>query len=178
MYSYQSINICKVYLPAIEGHVPGDIVRTFQAFIEFCYLVHGDVITDETLAKLQDALGWFHQYREIFRTTGVRPDGFSLPHQHSLTHYKVLIRSFGAPNGLCTSIMESKHIKAVKEPWRCSNKFHALGQMLLTNQHLDKLAAAAIDFEKRGMLKGSAASSHFQYLRTIFFSHSVSLLSG
>ena len=177
MYSYQSINICKVYLPAIEGHVPGDIVGTFRAFIEFCYLVHGDVITDETLAKLQDALGWFHQYHEIFHTTGVRPDGFSLPHQHSLTHYKVLIRSFGAPNGLCTLIMESKHIKAVKEPWRCSNKFHALGQMLLTNQRLDKLAAAAVDFEKCGMLKGSAASSHFQYLHA-FFSCSVSLLLG
>ena len=48
--------------------------------------------------------------------------------------------------------------------------------MLLTNQHLDKLAAATIDFEKRGMLKASPASSHFQYLRTIFPSHSVSLL--
>ena len=66
----------------------------------------------------------------------------------SITHYEVLIWSFGTPNGLCTSIMESKHIKAVKEPWRRSNKFHALGQMLLTNQHLEKLAAAAIDFEK------------------------------
>ena len=116
MYSYQSANIYKVYLPAIEGHVPGDIVHTFWAFIEFCYLVRRDVITDETLAKLQDALGWFHQYREIFHTTGVHPDGFSLPRQHSFTHYEVLIQSFGAPNGLCTSIMESKHIKAVKEP--------------------------------------------------------------
>ena len=177
MYSYQSANIYKVYLPAIEGHVPGDIVHIFRAFIEFCYLVRGDVITDETLAKLQDVLGRFHQYREIFHTTGVCPDGFSLPHQHSLTHYEVLIWSFGAPNGLCTSITESKHIKAVKEPWRRSNTFHALGQMLLTNQRLDKLAAAAVDFEKRGMLKGSGAFSHFQYL-CAFFSCSVSLLLG
>jgi len=48
--------------------------------------------------------------------------------------------------------------------------------MLLTNQHLDKLAAATIDFEKRGMLKGSLASSHFQYLRMKFPPHSVPLL--
>lgn len=41
--------------------------------------------------------------------------------------------------------------------------------MLLTNQCMDKLAAAAVDFEKRGMLKDSLASSHFQYLGTIAF---------
>ena len=46
--------------------------------------------------------------------------------------------------------------------------------MLLTNQRLDKLAAATVDFKQRGMLKSSAASSHFQYLRMIFPSHSVS----
>ena len=70
---------------------------------------------------------------------GVCPDGFSLPCQHSLVHYEALIRLFGAPNGLCMSITVSKHIKAVKEPWRHSSKFKALGQMLLMNQHLDKL---------------------------------------
>ena len=34
---------------------------------------------------------------------------------------------------------------------------------------MDKLAAAAIDSEKCGMLKDSLASSHFQYLGTIAF---------
>ncbi|KAG1755316.1 hypothetical protein EDD22DRAFT_751299, partial [Suillus occidentalis] len=65
---------------------------------------------------------------------------------------------FGAPNGLCSSITESKHIKAVKEPWRWSNKHNALGQMLLTNQRLDKLAASRLDFAARGMLVGSVLS--------------------
>ena len=55
-----------------------------------------------------------------------------------------------------------------------SNKYKALSQMLLTNQHLDKLAAAMVDFEQHGMLKSSTASSHFQYLCMIFPSHSVS----
>jgi len=64
-----------------------------------------------------------------------------------------LIREFGAPNGLCSSITESKHIKAVKEPWRRSSRFEALGQMLLTNQRLDKLAAARVDFKARGMFQ-------------------------
>ena len=76
-----------------------------------------------------------------------------------MNHYRHLIQVFGAPNGLCSSITESKHVKAVKEPWRRSNHFNALGQMLLTNQRLDKLAAARVDFENRGMLQGSVLSA-------------------
>ncbi|KAG1884782.1 hypothetical protein F4604DRAFT_1878701 [Suillus subluteus] len=48
----------------------------------------------------------------------------------------------------------SKHIKAVKEPWRCSSRFKVLGQMLLMNQCLDKVAAACADFEAHSMLRG------------------------
>ncbi|KAH7909624.1 hypothetical protein BJ138DRAFT_1197066, partial [Hygrophoropsis aurantiaca] len=47
---------------------------------------------------------------------------------------------------------ESKHIKAVKEPWRRSSRYEALSQMLRTNQRLDKLAASRVDFQSRGML--------------------------
>jgi len=90
-----------------------------------------------------------------FEDCGVRTEGFNLPRQHSLNHYLQLIRAFGAPNGLCSSITESKHIKAVKEPWRRSNRFNALSQMLLTNQRLDKLAAAHVNFAHRGMLQGT-----------------------
>ena len=59
------------------------------------------------------------------------------------------------PNGICSSIMESKHIKAVKEPWRRSSRFEAMEQMLLMNQRLDKLAAAHVDFTNRKMLSGT-----------------------
>jgi len=47
----------------------------------------------------------------------------------------------------------------VKEPWRRSSRFEALSQMLLTNQRLDKLAAARADFTERGMLEGTCLSS-------------------
>lgn len=69
--------------------------------------------------------------------------------------YPYLIQLYGAPNGLCSSITKSKHIKAVKEPYRCSNCFVALGQMLLTNQRLDKLSAVRANFTSRHMLRGS-----------------------
>ncbi|TBU21633.1 hypothetical protein BD311DRAFT_782809 [Dichomitus squalens] len=147
--------LMKVYLPAIKGYVPPQMVQCLSAFLEFCYLVRRDTITTCTMAQIKDALARFHRDRVIFEEVGVCLDGFSLPRQHSLKHYPALIQMFGALNGLCSSITESKHIKAVKEPYQRSNRFEALGQMLLTNQRLDKLAAARVDFTARGMLHGS-----------------------
>ena len=135
------------------------MVQAMRAFLEFCYIARRDVHDTHSLVALEDALQRFHHHREIFRTSGVRVEGFNLPRQHSLIHYVKLIRAYGAPNGLCSSITESKHIKAVKEPWRRSNRFDALSQMLLTNQRLNKLAAARADFANRGMLKGTCLSS-------------------
>ena len=83
--------VSKVYLPAIEGHVLDDIIHTFRAFLEFCYLVRRDMHTEHSVAQVQDALIRFHRYRVIFESTGVRPDGFSLPWQHSLVHFPKLI---------------------------------------------------------------------------------------
>jgi len=51
-----------------------------------------------------------------------------------------------------TASAHPHHITAVKKPWRRSSRFEALGQMLLTNQRLDKLAATKADFISRGML--------------------------
>jgi hypothetical protein len=140
------------------------MVRCFTSFLDFCYITRQNVHTYKTLLCLEKALDDFHRYREVFRTTGVRPVGFGLPRQHAMKHYPTLIRQFGAPNGLCSSITESKHIKAVKEPWRRSNRYEALGQMLLTNQRLDKLAALRVDFAQRGMLKGTCLSSVLEEL--------------
>lgn len=83
--------------------------------------------------------------------TGVR-DSFSLPRQHSVVHYPVHIMEFGAPNGICSTITESRHITAVKKPWQRSNRYNALSQMLLINQRLDKLIALRVDLVDRGFL--------------------------
>ncbi|KAI0691935.1 hypothetical protein BC835DRAFT_1534514 [Cytidiella melzeri] len=147
--------LMKVYLPALRGYVPSEIIKTFSSFLDFCYLVRGSSFTPQTLERLDHLLEVFHHYREVFRTSGVRPEGFSLPRQHSLTHYRRLIQEFGAPYGLCSSITESRHITAVKRPWRRSNRYNALGQMLITNQRLDKLAALRVSYVSRGMLPAS-----------------------
>ncbi|TFK60592.1 hypothetical protein BDN72DRAFT_872887 [Pluteus cervinus] len=144
--------LMKVFLPALKGLVPDEIVTAIRWFLDFCYLVRHSVISETTLSAVDNALSEFHVHREFFRDSGVRPDGFSLPRQHSLIHYHDNIVKFGAPNGLCSSITESRHITAVKKPWRRSNRYEAIGQMLLTNQRLDKLAAARADFVSWGML--------------------------
>ncbi|KAG1724326.1 uncharacterized protein EDB91DRAFT_1269275 [Suillus paluster] len=99
--------LMKVYLPAIEGHLPTDIVCAFHALLEFCYLVRHNIITDDALVKIEDALSRFHHYHELFKMSGAIPT-FSLPCQHSLKHYIQNIRLFAAPNGLCSSITENK----------------------------------------------------------------------
>ncbi|KZP09744.1 hypothetical protein FIBSPDRAFT_963695 [Athelia psychrophila] len=144
--------LMRVYLAAIEGFVPDEAVRALCAFIDFCYLARRDIHDTDSLAKMDAVLAEFHEYRKIFVELGIRLD-FNLPRQHSARHWTKLIREFGAPNGLCSSITESKHIKAVKQPWRRSNRYKALQQMLYINQRLDKLLAAHIDFVRRGMLE-------------------------
>ncbi|KAG6809036.1 hypothetical protein H0H92_001858, partial [Tricholoma furcatifolium] len=144
--------LMKVYLSAIVGHVPNAMVECIATFIDACYLCRRDDLSEASVKQLEDTIARFHNLREIFRTTGVRPTGFSLPRQHALSHYPNHIRNFGTPNGLCSSITESRHITAVKQPWRRSNRYEALGQMLLTNQRLDKLLASRTDFVARGIL--------------------------
>ncbi|KAF8551067.1 hypothetical protein OG21DRAFT_1478282 [Imleria badia] len=145
--------LMKVYLTAIEGHVPCDVVWALHALLEFCCLMCRNIITETTLAAIDDALECYHQYREVFYPDTVST--FSLPRQHAMTHYPDLIHLFGTPNGLCSSITESKHIKAVKQPYRRSNHHNALGQMLTTNQRLDKLAHCRVDFKQWEMLDGT-----------------------
>jgi hypothetical protein len=159
----------------LQGHLPNDVIRTFHAFLDFCYVVRRSALTELHLNQLQDALAQFHRYRTIFEASGVRPNGISLPRQHALVHYHSLIRLFGAPNGLCTSITESKHIRAVKEPWRRSSRNQPLCQMLVTNQRLDQLVAAQTDFIDRGMLDVPCMSS-FKWHRLT--SHRCSRLSN
>ncbi|KAG1753701.1 uncharacterized protein EDB91DRAFT_1234119 [Suillus paluster] len=136
--------LMKVYLPAIRGHVPDDIVHTFSTFLDFATL-------------FDDALDQFHRYQEIFKTTGVTLS-FSLPCQHSLNHYLFLIWQFGAPNGLCSSITESKHIKAIKEPWRRSSWFKVCGML--------KGSCLSIEGEVSEMVDGPAVEAHVDLAAT------------
>jgi hypothetical protein len=129
------------------------MVEAIRDLLDFSYLVRRNDFDMKTLDMVSEALAQFHQHHKVFHTTGVWHTGFRLPHQHSLCHYRHNIEEFGALNGLCSSITESRHKSAVKKPWHQSSQYEALGQMLLINQHLDKLAASRADFIERGMLR-------------------------
>lgn len=158
--------LMKVYVAAIAGHVPSEMVKCVSAFLDFCYIARRNALTSKDLKDLEDALTCFHRHREVFvGTAGVNKDRISLPQQHSLTHYFRSIRLFGSPNGLCSSITESKHIKSVKEPWRRSSRYRALKQMLTINSRLDKLASACRVFDRLGMMEGTTTSYTAMILR-------------
>ena len=129
------------------------MVQALSAFMDFCYLVRRNIFDESTLDAIDVAVAQFHAYRVIFEDIGIR-NHFSLPRQHSVKHFRLLIQMFGAPNGLCSSITKSKHIKAVKEPYRRSSHFEALGQMLLTNQRIDKLVACRVHLTRSNLLVG------------------------
>ncbi|TCD60043.1 hypothetical protein EIP91_010846 [Steccherinum ochraceum] len=107
------------------------------------------------MKRMRDDLVEFNTHRLVFERLGIRPDGFSLPRQHSLVHYVDRIILFGSPNGLSSSITESKHISAVKEPWRASSKDNPLDQMIRNITRKTKIDAARIEFGRRGMLNHS-----------------------
>ncbi|KAK1227851.1 hypothetical protein PQX77_009129 [Marasmius sp. AFHP31] len=172
--------LMKVYLPAIAGHVPDGVVRTLAAFIEVCYLIRRDVHSEDTIREISRQIDIFHAEREVFKDLDVK-DTFSLPRQHSLSHYPQLIAEFGLPNGLCSSITESKHISAVKEPWRRSSRNTPLAEMLVINNRMDKMQWAEVDFRHRGMLTGPPTlglSAEFATQADLYATELTSSLTG
>jgi hypothetical protein len=127
------------------------MTQALRSFMEFCYLVRRSVLYESDIHKLDQHVADFHKHRQIFIEAGLRTN-FSLPRQHSIIHYAPRIRDFAAPNGLCSSITESKHIRAVKDPYRRTNRYKEMGQMLVINQRMDKMDSAFTDFASRGMM--------------------------
>ena len=142
------------------------MVKMLSAFLDFCYIAHRIALTVGALGELKTALARFHFHRDVFvGTAGVSGEQISLPRQHSLMHYHRSIQLFGSPNRLCSSITESKHIKAVKEPWRHSSHFNALKQMLVTILRLEKLTMIRQVFSQVGMMEGTTSSYTAMILR-------------
>jgi hypothetical protein len=133
------------------------MVQAIAAFMEACYMARRNAISASALKRFHSCVDRFHKLRDIFIVAGVCVS-ISLPRQHALCHYYLSIQLFGSPNGLCSSITESKHIKAVKEPWRRSSRYKALDQMLRTVLRMEKMAALHQIFTTQGMMAGTTAS--------------------
>ncbi|KAI6099540.1 hypothetical protein EDD16DRAFT_1526724 [Pisolithus croceorrhizus] len=112
------LNNGQVYLSAIAGYVPNEMLQALSAFMDFCYIVCQSSLGETDLEALAKALQCFETHHSIFEAEGIHSDGISIPQIHALQHYHEVIELFGAPNGLSTSIVESKHIRAVKRPYQ------------------------------------------------------------
>lgn len=144
------------------------MVTCIANFLDFCYLARRPSHDSHTIEAMQDLLERFVALRTVFEVEGVRlDDGFSLPRQHSILHYPRGIQLFGSPNGLCSSITESKHITAIKQPWRESNRRNPIGQIIRKITRENKLAAARSEFGRRNMLYGDVLT-HARLLAGIF----------
>lgn len=141
--------LMKAFLSAIAGLVPEGMLHAIAAFLDFCYLVWHLQIDESVLDQIEDAVNHFHWECHIFIELGIWND-FLLPHQCALVHYCLMIQLFG----LCSSITESKHIKAVKQPYCCSSWNHLLVRWSWWTSRMqnDKLATAWVDFKSHGML--------------------------
>jgi hypothetical protein len=134
------------------------MVRACRELLECLYIIRADEHDDESLAELEKHEQLYVEFREIFRETGVRAD-FNLPRQHALFHWRPRIQDFGSMNGTCTTLVESKHRTAIKEPWRRSSKYEPMHQMLITNSRMTQLRACATAFRKHGLLRETLMTS-------------------
>ncbi|KAH9846008.1 hypothetical protein C2E23DRAFT_872599 [Lenzites betulinus] len=153
--------LMKIFVPAIVGYVPTRMIQCITALLDFTYLARRSAHDSFSLLAMEQNLARFHQLRDVFEVAGIRPDGFVLPCQHALVHYVRSIQLFGSPNGLCSSITESRHITAVKKPWRSSSRHNSLGQIIRKNTRLSKLAAARVEFGRRNMLYSDVLTHAF-----------------
>lgn len=136
------------------------MVKSLAAFLDFAYLARRPEHDTITLTAMDEVLELFRDLRKVFVETGVRPAGAGVPpRQHALDHYTLAIRNFGSPNGLCSSITESKHIDAVKRTWRRSSRNNPIKQMTRTLCRLIQMSAARVEFGRRGMLHGDALTA-------------------
>jgi hypothetical protein len=106
-FSNKTHNTLQVFLAAIAGYVPSVMVCCIASFMDACYIAHQNAITSPSLEHFRQCVHSFQELRNIFIATGVRTT-ISLPCQHALDHFYYAMQFFGSPNGLCSSITESK----------------------------------------------------------------------
>ncbi|KAH9992964.1 hypothetical protein BJV74DRAFT_795662 [Russula compacta] len=54
----------QVYMSAVAGHIPSEMVKCISAFLDFCYIARRNALTADDLDSLHDALTRFHHHRE------------------------------------------------------------------------------------------------------------------
>jgi len=120
--------VLKVYLPALQGHLPPDAIRAFCALLEFYYIARRDILTEDDLDELDCAITQFHEYREVFSPIHGK-NGFSLPRQHSIVHLMASAHQLLNPNMSVPSKSPGVNQVAINPSSRCSQRISSLTRL-------------------------------------------------
>jgi hypothetical protein len=141
----------QVYIPALVGRVPDEIVQVFVTFADIVYIIRRSDFDQDVIALLRERIDEFFQQVKIFIDYGVRKD-MNLPRQHYVDHYDEVIEDFGSPGGSDSSITEHRHIEDVKRHWRKTNHNNATGQIVKMVERKTKLNKLRILLETVGKI--------------------------
>jgi hypothetical protein len=106
--------------------------------LDFLCLAKYPVHTDETLDLLDDALGRFHNNKDIFIDLGVRAN-FNIPKLHFSGHYRYFIELFGTTDNYNTEYTERLHIDLAKDAYRSTNFKDEYPQMTAWLERREKI---------------------------------------
>ena len=118
----------KVFLGTLLNVSSEPIIHAVRHLLNFIYLAHYEMHTDETLRQLEQSWEKFTAAKRIFLNKGIRKN-FEIPKIHSMQHYVEMIRSHGTADGYNTEASERLHIDYAKVAYESSNKRDYIPQM-------------------------------------------------
>ena len=81
-------------------------------------------------------------FKEVFRDVTALRTGFNIPKLHAITHFPMMIRKFGTPDGYDTAMFEALHKNLVKTWYQLTNKRGTFEiQILEHNQRAHNMTA-------------------------------------
>jgi hypothetical protein len=125
-------------LPVPGGHDPSRVLKAACSLLDFLYLAQFHCHTSETIAKLEESLAAFHEFKEVFIDFGAR-EHLNIPKLHSLSHYTTSIQLFGTTDNYNTEQSERLHIDLTKNAYRATNRKDEYAQMTVWLERREKL---------------------------------------
>lgn len=120
----------RVYLGVLANAVEDDVILAVRHLLDFTYLAHFELHSDESLARLEQAWAGFQAKKAVFMQEGIRTDPFSqIPKLHSPMHYPESIRTHGTLDGFNTELPERLHIDYAKRAYNATNRKDYTRQM-------------------------------------------------
>jgi Plavaka transposase len=137
--------ICSILLGlvinlALPGsQAPSHLLGAVRVLLDFLFLAQLPSHMTETLERLEESLGHFHDNKEVFVDLGVR-EQFNLPKLHSLQHNQSSIMLFGTTDNYNTEQSECLHIDLVKDTYHAMNHRDEYPQMTTWLEHWERIA--------------------------------------